>query len=43
MVARGDLGVEIPAEEVPLIQKKDCIMAIRQTCHRGDPDDGKYG
>jgi len=29
MVARGDLGVEIPAEEVPLIQKKLVLQAKR--------------
>jgi len=33
MVARGDLGVEIPASEVPLLQKK----IISQTVLRGKP------
>ncbi|UOO38214.1 pyruvate kinase [Oscillospiraceae bacterium CM] len=33
MVARGDLGVEIPAWEVPIIQKK----IIKETKHTGKP------
>ncbi len=33
MIARGDMGVEIPLEEVPVIQKK----LIRQAMHMGKP------
>lgn len=33
MVARGDMGVELPLEEVPVIQKKIIKMAVAQGKH----------
>lgn len=33
MVARGDMGVEIPLEEVPVLQKKMIKMAVNQGKH----------
>jgi len=33
MVARGDMGVEIPLEEVPILQKKIIKMAVAQGKH----------
>ena len=44
MVARGDLGVEIPMEEVPLAQK-DAGAKVQRVGQAGDhcyPDDGKH-
>lgn len=38
MIARGDMGVEIPLEEVPVIQKE----LIRKAMHMGKPGDHSY-
>ena len=42
MVARGDLGVEIPAQEVPLIQKQLVrrAKAGKNSSHYSNPNDG---
>lgn len=44
MVARGDLGVEVPAQEVPLIQKKLVLTAKKSpnTGYYRYPDDGNH-
>ena len=44
MIARGDLGVELPIEQVPLIQR-DLIKKMypsRQAGYCGNTNDGKH-
>ena len=40
MVARGDLGVELPLEAVPIVQKRAVELSRTngEAGHRGDPD-----
>ena len=44
MMARGDLGVELPIEKVPLIQKKLFIKCMHRgkAGYCGHANDGKH-
>ena len=44
MIARGDLGVQIPTEEIPLVQKRIILKChdAEQDGHHGDPDAGLH-
>jgi pyruvate kinase len=32
MVARGDLGLELPLQSVPRVQKAICVVPARSAC-----------